>query len=55
MQGVPIVDKKEKGGAYGKATKDAVRGEAGILCKGKSIGKGEEIEESGEERGSACG
>jgi len=31
-----------------KATKGAAKGEAGILCKGKSAGKGEQVEESRE-------
>jgi len=52
---VPIVDKKGKGSTCGKATKGAVRGEASVLYKGKSIGKGEEIEESRGERDGARG
>jgi len=38
-----------------KATKGAAKGEAGIPCKGKSAGKGEEVEESRERRSGARG
>jgi len=46
MQEVSIMDEKGKGDTYGKATKDTARGEASMPCKEKSIGKGEEVEES---------
>jgi len=36
IQGVPIVDKEEKGGTCSKATKDVTRGEASAPCKGKA-------------------
>jgi len=49
------VGKEGKGDMYGKATKDAARGEAGTSCKEKSIGKGEKVEESRGERGSTHG
>ena len=55
MQGVSIVSEKEKGSACGKVTKGTARGETGVPCKEKSIGKGEEVKESREERGSTCG
>jgi len=52
---VSIVGKEGKGSACGKATKGAVRGEAGIPYKEKSAGKGKEVEESREKRGSMRG
>jgi len=55
MQEVSIVGEEGKGGMCGKATKDTAREEAGALYKGKSIGKGEEVEESRGKRGNMCG
>jgi len=55
MQRVSIVGEEEKGSMCGKATKGAAREEACAPCKGKSIGKGEEVEESRRKRGSMCG
>ena len=49
MQRVPTEDKKEerrKGSTHGNAMKGTARRKAGIPCKGKRAGKGEEIEES---------
>jgi len=53
MQRVSIVGKKEKGSTCSKTTKGVARGEAGAPCKGKSVGKGKEVEESREKRGGA--
>jgi len=47
MQGVSIVGEEGKGSTCSKATKGAARGEASMPCKGKGVGKGEEVEESG--------
>ena len=55
MQRVSIVGEEEKGSICGKTTKGAAREEACAPCKGKSIGKGEEVEESRRKRGSVCG
>jgi len=55
MQGVPIVEKEGKGSACGKVTKGIAREEASAPCKGKSAGKGEEVEKSRGERGGAYG
>jgi len=45
-----FVDKEGEGSACGKATKGVAKGEASTPCKGKSTGKGEEVEESRERR-----
>jgi len=50
-----IVDEEEKGSTCGKATKGAAKEEAGVPCKGKSVAKGEEVEESRRKRGGAHG
>jgi len=49
------MDKKGKGSICNKVIKGAARGEAGVPCKGKSVGKEEEIEESRGERGGVHG
>jgi len=43
---MPFVGKKEGGSACGKATKGAAEEEAGVPCKGKSVGRRKKVEES---------
>jgi len=48
-----MVDEKGEGGMCGKATKGTAKEEAGMPCKGKSIGK--KVEEGRRGESSACG
>jgi len=50
---VSIVGKKEKGGAYGKATKGVPTEGAGTPCKGKGAGRRKKAEENRERKNSA--